>query len=397
VLSNPIPDRIRAIELPPFDPLNQRAAQLRATGRRVVSLGQALPFFAPPASALAAARAALDGPDVHRYSTDPGLLSLRAALADRLTVRLNTAVDPADLVIAAGANHAFTLALMTLVDPGAEVVLPAPYFTNHQMAIVAHGAVPVEAPVSDRDGFAVRWTDIEPHLTSRTRAVVICTPSNPTGSTIRRAEGEQIVEQLAARNIVLISDETYASFVYDGEPWSAASAADWRRSVVVVNTFSKAFGMMGWRIGYLLADAAVCEQVIKVQDAIIICAPVVSQMAVEGAVRNDWTYAESFHDDFRERRRIMASGLRQIPQLEWTPTPGGLFAFVRVQNCDDSTALAHALLDDANVVTIPGAAFGRSGEGYLRLSYGYASLPDLEYGLNELRRFFAARPADTRR
>jgi len=242
-----------------------------------------------------------------------------------------------------------------------------------------------------RAGFAVTWTDIEPHLTSRTRAVVLCTPSNPTGATVRRAEGEQIVQQLAARDIVLIRDETYASFVYDGEPWSAASAADWRRTVVVVNTFSKAFGMMGWRVGYLLADATVCEQATKVQDAIIICAPVVSQMAVEGAVRNDWTYAESFHDDFRERRRIMASGLARIPQLEWTPTPGGLFAFARVQNCDDSTGLAHALLEDASVVTIPGAAFGRSGEGYLRLSYGYASLPDLEHGLNALRRFFAAR------
>jgi aspartate/methionine/tyrosine aminotransferase len=385
----PIPERIRAIELPPFDPLNQRAAELRATGRRVVSLGQALPFFPPPASALAAARAALDHADVHRYSTDPGLASLRAVLADRLGRQLGADVDAGDLIITAGANHAFTLALMTLVDPGDEVVLPAPYFTNHQMAIVAHGAIPIEAPVRDREQFRVTWDDIEPHVTPRTRAVVLCTPSNPTGATITRADGERIVRELAVRGILVISDETYQCFVYDGDAWSAAAVPAWRRTVVVISTFSKTFGMMGWRVGYLLADAAICAQAIKVQDAMIICAPVLSQMAVEGAVRHDWTYAESFHDDFRERRRLMAEGLRRIPRLAWTPTAGGLFAFARIDGCRDSAALAHALLEEASIVTIPGAAFGRSGEGYLRLSYGYASLPDLEHALGGLQQFFA--------
>jgi aminotransferase len=325
---------------------------------------------------------------VHRYSTDPGLLTLRTALADKLQHRLGSSIEPGDLIVTAGANHAFTLALMTLVDPGDEVILPAPYFTNHQMAIVAHGAIPIEAPVRDRQQFAITWSDVEPHVTSRTKAVVICTPSNPTGSTMARTEGERLVKELAARDIVLISDESYYFFVYDGEAWSAATAPDWRRNVIVVSTFSKAFGMMGWRVGYLLADADVCVQATKVQDAMIICAPVMSQMAVEGAVRHDWTYAETFHDNLRERRRMMAEGLRRIPELSWTPTRGGLFAFTRVHGCTDSAALAHDLLEQASVVTIPGAAFGRCGEGYLRLSYGYASLPDLEQALSALDAFF---------
>jgi aminotransferase len=354
-----------------------------------VSLGQALPFFSPPASALQAARASLERADVHRYSTDPGLLTLRTALADKLQQRLGGTIESRDLIVTAGANHAFMLALMTLVDPGDEVILPAPYFTNHQMAVVAHGAIPIEAPVRDREQFTVTWSDVEPYLTPRTKAVVICTPSNPTGSTMARAEGERLVQELAARDVVLISDESYDFFVYDGDAWSAATTPDWRRNVVVVNTFSKSFGMMGWRVGYLLADAAICEQATKVQDAMIICAPVISQMAVEGAVREDWAYAESFHGDFRERRRVMAEGLRRIPELSWAPTPGGLFAFTRVHGCTDSAALAHALLEDASVVTIPGAAFGRCGEGYLRLSYGYASLPDLEHALKALQDFFA--------
>ncbi|HEX5107953.1 MAG TPA: pyridoxal phosphate-dependent aminotransferase [Vicinamibacterales bacterium] len=384
-----IPDRIRNIELPPFDPLNLRAAELRQGGHHVISLGQALPFFAPPASAMEGARAALDRPDVHRYSTDPGLPSLRGVLAERLAEATGSHITPNDLIITAGANHAFTLALTTLVDPGDDVLLPSPYFTNHQMAVCALGATPVEAPVADRDTFAVRWSDIEPRLTTRTRAVVLCTPSNPTGATIDADEGNRIVGELAARGVVVISDETYMNFVFEGEGWSAASAPAWRENVVTIGTFSKAFGMMGWRVGYMLADAGVCAQAVKIQDAMIICAPVISQMAVEGSVRHDWSYARCFHDSFRERRRIMGEGLASIARLQWTPTRGGLFAFTRVTGCSDSTALSHDLLERAHVVSIPGAAFGSAGEGFLRLSYGFASLEDLREAVRRLSAYFS--------
>ena len=309
-------------------------------------------------------------------------------LAERLGSTVHAQLGPENLIITAGANHAFTLALMTLVSPGDEVVLPAPYFTNHQMAAAALGAIPVEAPVADRSNFTVRWSDIEPHLTSKTKAVVLCTPSNPTGATIGIDEGTQIVRELAERAILVISDETYMAFVHDGEGWSAASADAWRRNVVVIGTFSKSFGMMGWSVGYLLADTAVCEQAIKVQDAIMICAPVVSQMAVEGAVRSSWSYASTFRDDFLKRRRIMDEAVHAISRFQWTPTSGGLFAFVRVDGCGDSDALAHQLLEEAAVITIPGAAFGASGEGHLRLSYGYASLPDLTEAMERLAQFF---------
>ena len=383
-----VPSRVTRIVLPPFDPLNLRAAELRSQGHQVISLGQALPFFPPPPSALAAARAALDRPEVHRYSTDPGLLSLRQVLAERLGETLAAQLRSDDLIITAGANHAFTLALMTLVDPGDEVLLPAPYFTNHQMAVAAYGAVPVEAPVADRSRFTVRWTDIEPRLTRTSRAVVLCTPSNPTGATIGADEGTRIVRELSSRGIVVISDETYLAFVHEGTSWSAASVDGWRKNVAVIGTFSKSFGMMGWRVGFLLADPSVCEQATKVQDAMIICAPVVSQMAVEGAIRDDWSYASTFRGDFLKRRETMRDGMRSIPRLEWTPTPGGLFAFARVEGCSDSNALAHRLLEEAGVITIPGAAFGSSGEGHLRLSYGYASLQDLAEAMRRLARFF---------
>lgn len=347
-----------------------------------------MPFFPPPASALDAARAAVDTPEVNRYATDPGLPSLRSILAGRLSETIGATISAEDVVITAGGNHAFTLALTTLVDPGDEVILPAPYFTNHQMAVVALGATPVEAPVADRATFDVRWTDIEPRLTSRTKAIVLCNPSNPTGAPVGAVEGARIVREAATRGIVVVSDDTYMQFVYDDAHWSAASAPNWRDNVVVIGTFSKSFGMMGWRVGFVLADAAICEQAVKVQDAMIICAPVISQMAAEAAVREDWAYPATFHDELRRRRRLLADGLRTIRGLDWTPTRGGMFAFARIAGCDDSTRLSNDLLERAHLVTIPGAAFGKSGEGFLRLSYGYADQADLADAVQRLRRFF---------
>lgn len=372
-------EAIRRLDLPPFDPLNRRAAELRAAGHTVISLGQAVPYFGPPPAALAAARSAIDSPDVHRYATDPGVPTLRAALGERL------GVAPEELIITAGANHAFTLALTTLVDPGDEVILHAPYFTNHQMAVAALGAIPVEAPLADRTTFSVKWEDLAPHVTARTRAIVLCNPSNPTGAPIDAAQGARIVAEAAARGLAVISDETYMHFVYDGAHWSAASEPRWRDHVVVIGTFSKSFGMMGWRVGFLMAGGGVCAEAVKVQDEMIICAPVISQRMAEAAVRESWEYPQSFHDELRARRRVLADGLAAAPGVEWTATGGGLFAFVRVDGCADSVELATELLERAHVVTIPGAAFGRSGEGFLRLSYGYASVPELEEAVRRLR------------
>jgi aminotransferase len=163
--------------------------------------------------------------------------------------------------------------------------------------------------------------------------------------------------------------------------------ANWRRNVVVIGTFSKSFAMMGWRVGYLLADAAVCEQATKVQDAMIICAPTISQIAAEAAVREDWDYPGTFHADLLDRRARLSNGLKQCAGVSWVPTSGGFFAFVRIDGCTDSNDLARRLLEEAHVVTIPGSSFGRSGEGCLRLSYGSVDAEALGRAIERLTRF----------
>ena len=384
-----IPPRVASIALAQFDALNSRAAELRAEGHRVIALGQAIPGFPPPPVAIRAAQEALASGTAHVYSADAGLPSLRAALCARLRETHDITATPDEVIITAGGNQAFMLAMMTVIDPGDEVLLPGPYFVNHEMTVRAIGATPVDVPLSEARGFALRWADLEPHLSSQTRAVVVCTPSNPTGAVVERDEMTRIARELASRSVLLFADETYARFVYGREYWSVASLPAWRENVILTSTFSKSFGMTGWRVGYLLADRRVTEQAIKIQDAMVICAPVVSQIAAEAAIRQAWDYPLSFHDELIARRRVLVDGLRSIPRLHWTPTGGAFFAFVRVNGCTDSERLSIDILEREHVVTIPGASFGRGGEGFIRLSYGASGQDELREALGRLGRYFS--------
>jgi len=372
-----------------FDALNARAAALIRQGNAVINFGQALPHFGPPESAIRAARDGLVHPDVHVYSADAGRTSLREALCTRLLESHGIDATPDEVIITAGGNQAFALAAMTLLDPGDEVLLPEPHFVNHEMMLRGVGAMPKPVSLNEQDRFTVRWSELASQVTARTRAVILCNPSNPTGAIIRENDQREIVHELAARGIVAIVDETYMDFVYEEQRHaSAAAVPHWRDAVVLVNTFSKSFGMTGWRIGYMIAPRDVCADAIKIQDAMVICAPTIAQVAVEAAIRHDWTYPLLYRDEFAARRSILIQELSSIPHLHWTPTDGGFFAFVRVDGCTDSNRLADELLEQAHLVTIPGRTFGEAGEGFLRISYGAVVTRDLREGMSRFRKFF---------
>jgi aminotransferase len=373
-----IPEHVRAIELPQFDVLNDVAASWRARGADVITLGQALPGFAPPAVAIDALRKALDDAASHIYSSDAGIPELRAALAKALAHH-GGRVDPErEIIITAGGNQAFQLALTTLVVHGDEVVLAAPYFLNHEMAVRSVGAIPIEAPVPAGRGFQATWDDLAPHMSLRTRAVVLVTPSNPTGAVIERAELQRIVTECASRDVLVIVDETYMQFVYDGEPFTAAALPEWQRNVVIVGSFSKAFAITGWRCGYLLAHSDAIAEAMKIQDCMVICAPVPVQRAVAAVLEQEPRYPRRWLPELKERRDFLVDALRKVPGLEPVMTSGGFFVMVRIAGCDDSRAAAMELIERQQVVTIPGRFFGNSGEGYLRISYGAATTERLQ-------------------
>ena len=384
-----IPARVRNIELPQFDLINDLAAQWRDRGADVITLGQALPGFDPPSIAIDALRQALEEGTANVYSSDAGLPELRGALAASLRP-LNAEIDAAsEIIITAGGNQAFQLALTTMIDPGDEVILLSPYFLNHEMAVRSVAAVPVEAPTQEARSFQPVWEDVAPHLTPRTRAVVVVSPSNPTGAVATPEALERIVAECAARDILVIVDETYLRFPYDSEPFTAASLPRWRDNVTVVGSFSKAFAITGWRCGYLLGNAELIAEAMKIQDCMIICAPVPIQRAVAAVLAAEPEYPARWLGELRARRDFVVEALRNVSGIVPVTPSGGFFVMARVQGVNDSRAAALALIEQQQVVTIPGAFFGRAGEGYLRISYGAATRERLSAACGRIAEFLA--------
>lgn len=382
-----IPQRVRDIELPQFDLLNDIANRWRAKGADVISLGQALPGFDPPPIAIDALRRTLDERTSHIYSSDAGVPELRRALAASLSP-LGADVDPdREVIICAGANQAFQLALTTLVDPGDEVILVSPYFLNHEMAVRSVAAVPIEAPTRAERSFEPRWTDIAPHLSSRTAAVIVVTPSNPTGAVTDPAELRAIIDECARRNIAVFVDETYLRFAYDAAPVTVSAFPRWRENVVVIGSFSKAFAVTGWRCGYLLASPEVTAEAMKVQDCMVICASVPIQRAIAAVLEREPDYPSRWLPELRARRDFLVETLGSIPGVVPIRPAGGFFVMARHEAASDSRAAALRLIETQQVVTIPGAFFGKAGEGYLRISYGAATRERLQAACARLAAF----------
>jgi aspartate/methionine/tyrosine aminotransferase len=385
-----IPQRVRNIELPQFDVLNDIAAAWRGKGADVITLGQGLPGFEPPPVAVDALRAAVDDGWSHIYSADAGLLELRTALTESL-VPLGAHVDPGhEVIITAGGNQALQLALTTLIDPGDEVILLSPFFLNHQMALQSVGAVPVEAPVPATRGFVPSWDDVAPYVSPRTRGVILVTPSNPTGAVTPADEVARLIEECAARDLVLFVDETYLRFVYDTAPATALASHHWRDTVVIVGSFSKQFAITGWRCGYLIANADVIAEAIKIQDVMLICAPVPVQRAVAAILEHEPDYARRWLPELRRRRDLLVRELSAITGVEPVQPGGAFFVMARVQGMDDSRTGALDLIEQRQVVTVPGAFFGKSGEGYLRISFGSATEERLSAACARLAEFVIA-------
>lgn len=385
-----IPQRVRTIELPQFDVLNDIAAKWRAKGADVITLGQGLPGFDPPPIAVEALRAAVDDGSSHIYSADAGLPELRNALA-RSLAPLGADVDPErEIIITAGGNQALQLALTTLIDPGDEVVLVSPFFLNHEMAVRSVGAVPIEAPVPASRGFIPSWEDVAMHVTERTRAVVLVTPSNPTGAVTPPREVERIIDECAARNIILFVDETYLRFTYGAAPATALASRRWRETVVIIGSFSKGFAITGWRCGYLIADAEVITEAMKIQDVMVICAPVPVQRAVTAILEQEPDYAKRWLPELRARRDLLMQELAAIPGVTPIQPEGAFFVMARIDGMTDSRSGALDLIERQQVVTIPGAFFGKAAEGYLRISYGAAPAPRLEAAVERLAAYVTA-------
>src|SRR5262245_18710356 len=362
----------------------------------VISLAQGIPSFDTPEPIKTFVQQKIAEGACAKYSLTPGLPQLREVIAESL-LREGMHYDPeSEIIVTCGSIEGIAATLLTLTQPGDEVILPTPSYASYQEVVRMAGCTPRFAVLHEEDNFAFDREAFERCLSARTRAILYCNPNNPTGTVFSRAETLALVELAERYGLFLVIDEAYKDFVYTREPYySPAQLAAVRSRVVRVFTFSKAYGMTGWRVGYLHSDARNTREILKVHDALVTCAPVVSQYAAVAALECGGAHIAAFRGAFKERRDRTLEHLDALSHVfDYQKPEGAYFVFPRVKDvvpwARDSRRLARRLLEEARVAVVPGVAFGPSGESHLRLNFGREPA-DIDAAFERLARYFGQR------
>lgn len=380
-----------ATEPPPLVELAVSAERLAEAGVDLIRVDQGAVDAAPPPAFRVAVARRLDDPELHGYTSDPGLAELRAALSHHVQEVFGVAWDPAEeLIVTAGANQAAFSALLALVEPGDEVLLPAPWYFNHAMALTAFGARPV-AVAGDRDrAFVPTPEALAAAITPRTRGLVLVNPNNPTGARYPDRTVRQLTELALSEGLWVLADQTYHELTFDGGPaLSPAAVAGASDSVVTVGSFSKSLGLAGWRVGFLAGPSEVVREVLKVQDSSVICAPRAAQEGLLAALPDAPRHAAAVRSLLRERRDRLMTALRSSGLDGFAEPEGALFLFLALPGAVDDWAFCRRLLEEQHVAAVPGSAFGPGGSGSIRISFGSTSADRLAEAAGRIARALA--------
>jgi aspartate aminotransferase len=374
--------------------MNARAAEMRAKGVDVFNLGVGEPDFEPPQFVLDAAKRAIDEGLSSKYTAVSGIAPLKKAICAQVERTRGFAAAPEHVVVTVGAKHAlFNLALV-LFQAGDEVIIPAPYWVSYPEQAKMMGADPVLLPSDETTGFRIRPAELAKALSPRTKAVIFCTPSNPSGSAYSKEEMKALLDVLRPHDCWIIVDEIYSELVYDGFEHASALtiAPDLRERIILVDGVSKSYAMTGWRIGWLVGPTAVAKACDTVQGQSTTNASAVAQYAALAALTGPQDEIAKARKMFQERRDVMIDGLNALPGIKCRRPEGAFYALAdckgligldhngkRIANDED---IAMFLLDRAHVVGVPGGAFG--APGHIRFSYA-ASADRLRAALAAIR------------
>ncbi|MFI5730404.1 pyridoxal phosphate-dependent aminotransferase [Kribbella sp. NPDC051587] len=392
-MSSRISARIGAISESATLAVDSKAKALKAAGRPVIGFGAGEPDFPTPDYIVEAAVEAARDPKNHRYSPAGGLPELKQAIVDKTKRDSGYEIEAAQVLVTNGGKHAVYNTFATLLDPGDEVLLPAPYWTTYPEAILLAGGVPVEVLADESQDYLVTVEQLEAARTEKTKALLFCSPSNPTGAVDSRESIEAIGRWALEHDIWVITDEIYEHLTYDGVestsiPVVVPELAD---RTVVLNGVAKTYAMTGWRVGWMIGPKDVIKAATNLQSHQTSNVGNIAQRAAIAALTNDLSAVEEMKVAFDRRRRTMVRLLNEIPGVE-CPTPTGAFyAYPSVKGLlgkeiGDRTAttsaeLAEIILDEAEVAVVPGEAFG--APGYLRLSYALSD-EDLAEGISRM-------------
>ena len=378
--------------------VDAKAKALKAAGRPVIGFGAGEPDFPTPDAIVAAAQAACADPKNHRYTPAAGLPELRAAVAEKTRRDSGYEVTAAQVLITNGGKQAVYQAFATVVDPGDEVLLPAPYWTTYPEAITLAGGVPVQVTADESTDYLVTVEQLEAARTPKTKVLLLCSPSNPTGSVYTREQITAIGEWALEHGLWVITDEIYEHLVYDGAesvslPVAVPAMAD---RTIVLNGVAKTYAMTGWRVGWLIGPTDVVKAAANLQSHLTSNVANVSQRAALEAVSGPLDAAHEMREAFDRRRRAIVDLLSAIPGVR-CPTPKGAFYVypsvkaligkkLRGAEITDTVRLAALILEHAEVAVVPGEAFGTPG--YLRLSYALGD-DDLKTGVTRMAELLA--------
>jgi len=358
--------------------MNARAADLRGKGVDVFAFGVGEPDFEPPSFVVEAARKALDS-GVSKYTAVTGIPALKQAICKRTSDVRGWSPKPSQITVTCGAKHALFNLALALYEPGDEVVIPAPYWVSYPEQVKLCGAVPVVVPTDEASGFKMSAEAFAKALTPKTKAIILCTPSNPTGSAYHADELRAIVEVWKKSDAWLIVDEIYADLVYDGftHVSAATMAGDALDRLVVVDGVSKTYAMTGWRIGWSIAPERLAKALDTVQGQSTTNATAIAQHAAVAALSGSQDEVERMRGVFEKRRKAMVEGLCSVEGVRCRMPEGAFYAFADLSGLygleykgkpiASDEDVAFFLLDEAHVAAVPGGAFG--APGYVRFSY----------------------------
>lgn len=385
----------RDILLSPIKEMEIRSAKVPG----VVSVAQGVPSFDTPDCIKRKAIEAISEGKVARYSLSPGMLELREAIEYDLSKK-NIFYDfEKEIIVTAGSIEAITATFLTILNPGDEVLIPDPTYTSYQASIRTARGVPVFVPLDERRGWAFNIEEFKKRITPKTKAILYCNPNNPTGTVYSQSELLQLAELAEIHDLYILSDEVYRDFIYTDDVYtSIAQFSTFRKRFIYIFSFSKTYAMTGWRVAYLATDAVLAEKILGVHDAMVTCAPVVSQWGAIAALEMAGEDVEYFKEEFIKRKKIVCEHLDKLSEwFSYNQPNSAYFVFPKFtdklieklksakenkpgatkeyeiqvhQNGSNSWLLALELLYRAKVTVVPGVAFGPSGENHIRMCFG---------------------------
>lgn len=359
---------------------------LAATMEGVISLGVGEPDFVTSWSAREAAISSLEQ-GYTSYTANAGLLELREEISKYMKKSFGVQYDPNnEIIVTIGASQALDIALRALVNPGEEVIVVEPNFVAYSPLVTLTGGVPVPISTKKENDFKLTAEELEAAITPKTKAILLCSPNNPTGTQLTRSDLEALAKVIKKHDLIVLSDEIYAELAYDDEFASFASIPEMHDRTVVLNGFSKAFAMTGWRLGFLCAPKELAEAMLKIHQYAIMCASSMAQYAALDALKNGMDDVEDMRRSYRARRNYIVKSFNDLG-LDCHVPGGAFYAFPSIRSTGlSSEEFAERLLLEEKVAVVPGNVFGECGEGHVRASYA-SSIEQLQEAVKRIRSF----------